>query len=290
MNAVLRLIRRLATMPGFRRLTRVDALMRISMSLRSSLVQEPWRFVWNELWPGRRETVTYCLKESGVKVTIRHKSPDVLILDEMFSQHEYRFPDAVESALAAGEGPLRVIDVGANLGLFGAWILGRFPDAEIVALEPDPANAEVHRRTIEANGREATWQLIEAVAMTKPGSVRFSVGAWATSHIARAGEAGIEVEAVDLFSLLDQVDLLKIDIEGAEWPILRDPRFGQLDVPAVVMEYHPDGSPEPDPAHAATMRLEETGFRVLEHHPKDNGTGVLWGLRPQPERAATARR
>jgi FkbM family methyltransferase len=282
MNLLLRLIRRLATMPGLRRLTEVSALMRISLSLRASLVRDPWRFAWNELWPGRRETLSYRLRESGVAITIRHKSPDVLILDEVFSQQEYRLPEAVESRLAEREAPLTVADVGANIGLFGAWILGRFPDAEILALEPDPANAEVHRTTIEQNERASTWRLIEAAAMTSAGTIRFSVGQWATSHVAGSGESGIEVEAVDVFPLLAGADLVKVDIEGAEWPILQDPRFKELAAIAVVLEYHPEGSPGPEPARAAEALLGEAGFAVAAHHRKDTGTGVLWALRASP--------
>lgn len=278
MSHVLRLIRRLAKLPGLRRLTEVNALMRISMSMRSSLVRQPWRFVWNELWPGRRETVSYRLRESGVAITIRHKSPDILIVDEVFSQQEYRLPAAIESRLADREGPLRVADLGANIGLFGAWILGRFPDAEILALEPDPANAEVHRTTIEQNKRAAAWRLIEAAAMASAGTVRFSIGQWATSHVARSGESGIEVEAMDVFPLLAGADLVKIDIEGGEWPILQDPRFGALKAKVLVLEYHPEGSPDGDPARAAETLLAEAGFEVAAHHPKDTETGVLWAL------------
>ncbi|HEV8601957.1 MAG TPA: FkbM family methyltransferase [Gaiellaceae bacterium] len=279
MNSLLRLVRRLATMPGLRRLTQVDALMRISLSLRSSLVRDPWRFVWNELRPGRRVTATYRLKESGVAITIRHKSHDILILDEVFSQREYRFPEPVLSRLADRTGQsLKVADIGANIGLFGAWILGRFPEAEIVALEPDPANAELHRVTIEENGRAATWHLVEAGAMTKAGTVRFSIGEFARSHVARADEAGIAVEGVDVFPLIADVDLLKIDIEGAEWPILQDPRFGKLGAEAVVLEYHPEGSPGPEPARAAETLLAEAGFKLAAHQRKDSGTGVLWAL------------
>ena len=44
-----------------------------------------------------------------------------------------------------------------------------------------------------------------------------------------------------------EADLVKIDIEGGEWPILTDPRFAQLPTPALVIEYHPAGCPGPDP-------------------------------------------
>jgi FkbM family methyltransferase len=284
MNAVLRLVRRLATMPGLRRLTEIDALMRLSLSLRSSLVRQPWRFVWNEL-RRRRVTATYRLKESGLAITIRHKSPDILILDEMFSQHEYRLPEEVERSLARADRRLQIADVGANIGLFGVWILGRFPKADIVALEPDPANAEIHRSTISANGREASWVLHQAGAATEPGTLQFAVGSFATSHVARAGEAGVEVEGVDIFPLLAESDLVKLDIEGAEWPILQDPRFHELQADALVLEYHPEGSPGPDPAEAAQRLLDGAGFKVVDHHAKNNGTGVIWAVRSASDQA-----
>lgn len=279
MSSLLRLVRWLATVPGLRQLTQVDALMRISLSLRSSLVREHWRFAWNELRPGRAVTAAYRLKESGVAITIRHRSPDILILDEMFSQREYRLPEPIRSRLAGLEGQtLKVVDVGANIGLFGAWILGHFPDAEILALEPDPENAALHRRTIGENGRVTTWQLLEAGAMTEAGTIRFATGEFTTSHVAREDEGGIEVEGVDVFPLLAGADLVKIDIEGAEWPILRDPRFGGLGAEVVVLEYHPEGCPHPEPARAAEALLAEAGFAVAARHPKDGGTGLLWAL------------
>jgi FkbM family methyltransferase len=276
MSRVLGLIRRLATLPGIRRLTQVDALMRISFSLRSSLVRTPGRFVRNELSPGSGVTATYLLKGSDVRVTIRHKTNDILVLDEVFSQREYRLPEKVVARLDRMR-PLKVADIGANIGLFGAWLLARFPDAEILALEPDPSNADVHRRTIEANGA-AAWRLVEGAATTKDGTIRFSVGEFARSHVADSQEPGIEVQALDIFPLVEDVGLLKIDIEGAEWPILQDPRFAQLDPEVVVLEYHPEGSPSSEPAQAAEALLVEAGFDIVAHHPKDSRTGVFWAV------------
>ena len=46
-----------------------------------------------------------------------------------------------------------------------------------------------------------------------------------------------------MFPHLHDADLLKIDIEGGEWPLLTDARFGELKVPAIVLEYHAYDSP-----------------------------------------------
>ena len=271
MSAALRLVRRLATAPLFRRLTSVGPLLRLSFSLRASLVRERARFVRNEL-RRRPVTATYRLRESGVAVALRHHTGDLMVLDEIFSQREYELPEGV--ALAAGLG---TVDLGANIGLFGAWLLGACPSARIVGYEADPGNAAVHRRAIEANGLADRWRLVEAFAGTRAGTTRFTAGLHATSH---EGD-GIEVEVVDVLPELLRADLVKIDVEGAEWPILADPRFRELTASVVVLEYHTDGCPGPDPARAAEEALSAAGFEVLHTGRKPAfGAGIVWGRRP----------
>jgi FkbM family methyltransferase len=270
-------------MPPFNRLTRVAPLLRLSYALRASLVRERARFVRNEL---RRSpvTATYQLRDSGVSVTLRHHTGDVMVLDEIFSQREYELPEPVEEVLARTSGPLNVVDLGANIGLFGAWLLGRFPNARIVGFEADPGNAAVHRSTIAANGNADRWRVIEAFAAPAAGRVPFAAGSHATSHESR-GEEAIEVEAVDVFDHLDGVDLLKIDIEGSEWTLLADSRFAEISANVVVVEYHTDGCPYPDPAEAAKATLDAAGYEVVFGTTKPAyGAGLMWGFRRSAHR------
>ena len=277
LTVLLGLVRRMASAPGLRHLTRVRALLRISFALRAHLVSEPLRFTRNELRRGPT-TATYHLRRSSIAITIRHQTPDVLVLDEIFSQREYEFPRPVERALEAAGRPLAVADLGANIGLFGAWVLSRFPDARIVAFEPDPANAAVHARTIEANGRPTSWILVKGFAAGAPGTAHFRSGAFATSGAAREGQASIEVRAVDVFQYLAEIDFLKIDIEGGEWQILADPRFAQLRARAIALEYHRDGCPQPDARQAAEQALAAARYEIAPGPEKPGfGAGLLWG-------------
>jgi FkbM family methyltransferase len=272
------IIRRLATAPGFRYLTRFQPLLRLSFSLRASLVRERRNFVANEL---RRRPVTavYRLRNSGVAVALRHHTGDVLVLDEIFSQGEYEPPAEVEAVLAALPARLRVVDLGANIGLFGAWALGRFPEATILAVEADPGNAAIHRQTIAANGLDGRWRLVEAFAATSAAVVPFAADEHATSHAAHGSEKSIEVTTIDVFPELTEVDLLKIDIEGAEWELLADPRFVELRPRVVVLEYHEQGCPSADPPAAAERALRAAGLDVVRAgHKPQFGAGILWGL------------
>jgi FkbM family methyltransferase len=271
MSVLLRSVRRLATAPVFRRLTTVGPLVRISFSLRASLVRESARFARNELRP-RGVTATYRLRESGVAVALRHHTGDVMVLDEIFSQGEYEPPGGI-----ALERDLSAVDLGANIGLFGAWLLGVSPGARIVGYEPDPGNAAVHRVALEANALGDRWRLVEAFAGTRSGRTRFTAGLHAVSHEG----AGIDVLVVDVLPALLAADLVKIDIEGAEWPIVADPRFRDLRAKAVVLEYHVDGCPGPDPAAEAERALSAAGFDVVHSGSKPAfGAGVVWGIRP----------
>jgi FkbM family methyltransferase len=273
------LVRRSAQLPVVRRLTGVKSLMRVSFALRASLVRERAEFAWLELAAPGPVLRTHHLRETGVAFAVRHRTADILALDELFSQREYELPQEARDVLERGHPP-RVLDVGANIGLFGAWVLGEFPDAEITSIEADPDNARVLAATISAN-RGTTWKLVEAAASTRGGTVQFVSGEQTTSHIARPGENGIEVRAVDVFELAGDVDLLKIDIEGAEWELLDDPRFPSLRPAVLVLEYHPQGSPSPDARTAAEERLRRSGFRIagVRVHA-EHGTGLIWAVKP----------
>lgn len=273
---LLRLVRRAATLPGLRLLTRSAAVLRVTYALRAALVADSGRFAANELRRGAT-VETYRLRHSDVRVALRHHTADVMVLDEVFSQREYVAPDPVASSLNA-QRPLRVADLGANIGAFGAWIFANYPDAQVVAFEPDQGNAAVHERAIAANDLSDRWRLLRYVAAERAGRARPAGGDWTTATF-EPSESG-EVEAVDVFPYLAEIDWLKMDIEGGEWPILADERFARIGAKAVVLEYHERGCPADDPQAAATAALRQAGFTVFPGVSKPRfGAGLLWGLR-----------
>lgn len=227
--------------------------------------------------PGRR---AYRLRGAEhIPVVVRHLTPDLLTLDEVFVQRSYEEPPEV-SAMVDGLGrPPRILDLGANVGMASAWFARRWPGAEIVCVEPDPANLESLRLVAAAAG----WRVVEAAAADAPGRLAFTAGEFAASQAEAGG--GIEVEAIDAFALAAELrpDLVKSDMEGGEWALLGDPRLRELTARAIVMEYHPHLCPAPaDPREAAFTRLREAGYTVADA-PGPAGTpegvGTLWAWR-----------
>ena len=98
--------------------------------------------------------------------------------------------------------------------------------------------------------------------MTSNQTVLFGTGRHQFSRILSSPEAGaVEVPGLDIFPFLDDVDLLKMDIEGGEWSLLADPRFGAAR--AVVLEYHPMMCPGPDPRVLVKELLSARGYEVI---------------------------
>jgi FkbM family methyltransferase len=242
-------------------------------------LREPLRFSARQV-TRRRGLGRYHLRGSDVVVCIRHSTPDVITMEEVLAERQYDPPAAVRPLLEANGRPLQVADLGANVGLFSAWLLTQLPDARIVAFEPDPANAAVLRECVHANGRERAWEVVEACAANHDGELRFATGAFAVSHIAGDDEPGanlVTLPALDVFPRIGSADFLKLDIEGGEWAILGDERFPSLPARALVLEYHPHLCPDPDP-HAYVRRLlAGAGWTIASSAAeRPDGHGVIW--------------
>ena len=125
--------------------------------------------------------------------------------------------------------------------------------------------------------------MIAACADVRDGTVPFGISEFTTSRIESTSTA-TTVPAVDVFPYLDDVDLLKIDIEGAEWPLLADSRFATVPASAIALEYHPHNCPEADAGSLARRLLEQAGYRTVETgFELPPGHGMLWAWRTSEE-------
>jgi FkbM family methyltransferase len=204
----------------------------------------------------------------AVSVLVRHTTPDLGVLDEVFGARIYAPPRSLGI-------PRRVLDLGGNVGLFGAWALTRWPSAQITSVEPDPHNLDVLERCVAANA--GRWRVVAAAASTSAGELRFSAGRFACSAVAEDGT--LRVPAVDVLPWLARADLAKVDIEGGEWELLGDPRLAMTGPPALVLEYHPHRCPGADTRAEAVGLLEGAGYVVDAVRARPDGVGMLWAFR-----------
>lgn len=149
------------------------------------------------------------------------ESSDMNVLDHIFLCDDY--------AVVRDIAPMRtIIDLGANVGFSSAYFLTCFPSATLVAVEPDPSNADLCKRNLEKYGSRAL--VVEGAAWSVRSKLAISRGTyrdgreWTTQVAGPATEStGKEliVEGWDIPSLIqltgsNEIDLLKIDIERSE--------------------------------------------------------------------------
>ena len=233
-------------------------------------VRERARFVAREL--AERGAGAYTLRDGGRRVVVRHGTEDAWVVGEVFAERLYAFPEPVERELSQAPS---VLDLGAHIGTFALWAHTRRPAARVHSVEADPANAAVLRRAVAAN--QGAWTMEEAAAAPAAGTVRFAASGGSGSHV--VGRGGVEVAAVDVVERAVGADLVKVDVEGAEWPILADERLRSCRARAWVLEVHPAGAPDPDFEGAAHARLRELGYTTAAIPGAPAGAAMLWAWR-----------
>lgn len=137
----------------------------------------------------------------------------------------------------------RVLDVGANVGIFARDFAGRFD--EVVAFEPMPSVRECLARNVPSNVRIEPFAISDQPGVLEMHPRGDNCGmAFVSNHpdiVTGQGlqldpSAAVRVEARTLDSFeFDAVDLIKLDIEGGEYPALLGARETILKHRPVIM-------------------------------------------------------
>jgi len=173
-------------------------------------------------------------------VLFRYNSSDISVFSQIFIIDEYRPLNYLENVKF-------ILDCGAYVGYSSAYFLSRFPEARVIAVEPDKKNFQLLKRNLEPYGNRV--DVINAAIWTSEIGVKVSEramgeeGEWVTTVRECAEGERPDVQAIDIDTLLDRhgaemIDILKIDIEGAE-SVLFSGEHGWVDkVRAFAIELH----------------------------------------------------
>lgn len=156
-----------------------------------------------------------------------------------------------------------VIDCGANIGLSIIFFKTLFPDARILAFEPDKKIFDLLQENIDIFGfkdvdllNNAVWNKTEELYFYSEGALAGSV----TTDFAKKNNKTV-ITAVDFLPYLDQpVDFLKIDIEGAEFIVVKHISENLKNVRNLFIEYHSDQN-KPQELGELLSIISNAGFR-----------------------------
>ncbi len=157
----------------------------------------------------------YRIKLSGYSQSIflRKDTSDRNVFREIFLFRLYAFP--------IKDIPKVIIDGGANIGLSSVYFANRFKESLVYAIEPEGSNLEALQKNV------AGYPNVKIVsAALWPTDTRLKIkntneSKWAISVEETTSREADTLEGISISTLLekfsiDQIDLLKLDIEGSE--------------------------------------------------------------------------
>ena len=179
----------------------------------------------------------------GIKKSFRHNDHFIYYSQPSELLHTLREIFGAEIYKVSLPSNPYIIDCGANIGLSVIYFKEHFPTAEIVAFEPDENNFKLLDENVRSFGfskvslrKEAVWIENTTLSFSSDGCMSSKINLSQTSST-------IKVKAIRLKDLLNRhVDFLKIDIEGAEYELLKDIKNELANVDYLFLEYHGDFS------------------------------------------------
>ena len=154
----------------------------------------------------------------GRLVTLRANTSDLKCLEKVFIEEEYRLPFDVNPAFDIR--PDFIVDAGANIGMASLYFARAFPMARILAVEPEASNFELLCRNCAGienvkPRKAALWPCQTDLRVANPTADNWCF-AVQPSAVGSGTVESITVPQILSESGLDRIDLLKLDIEGAE--------------------------------------------------------------------------
>ena len=229
---------------------------------------------------------TYCLRRNDrpkkraslritrpirARVTLREVAADDITFNELFILEVYRVVlDHVPNCRT-------IIDLGANIGLASLYFAMRYPHSTILPVEPNAQNHELLTQNMKGlirvgrcktPLRAAVWGgskvLVAAGSPSADGYNAFSFRELAPGEQVRADEVpGMNVEKIIEQSGFGHVDLVKIDIEGAEVELFKGRPNWLERTRSIAIEFH--GTTRESSEFDRVMH--EYGFKIFDENP-----------------------
>ena len=176
-------------------------------------------FIYLELL-GKTGIATITIPQQPEKIYLRKGTSDIGVFTAIFAFNEFAVDIEVpENGV--------IIDCGANIGISAVYFAKRYPQATVIALEPNQANFELcQKNTHDLKNviclKTAIWTHSCELSLQNPQDEdwAFRYNDQKDNEITESAK-GEKVAAVSVSDLIEKydlkrIDIMKVDIEGAE--------------------------------------------------------------------------
>jgi FkbM family methyltransferase len=171
-------------------------------------------------------------------IWLRKRTSDIRIFEQVFLIKEYDFQ------LAHLPSPQVIVDAGANVGFSSIYLAEKYPTARIIAIEPEPTNYAMLLRNIEAYPnitplKAALWPRKCYLEIRNPEAAKWAIQIKESEEDSPTAISAITINDILTLANCAQIDILKLDIEGAEKELFEENYESWLGrVKVIIIELH----------------------------------------------------
>jgi len=164
-----------------------------------------------------------------------------------------------------------IVDVGANQGMFVIAARQFFPDAKIDCYEPNSQLAD----TLKFNAKQLNATAYMEAVMQHDCKVQLNfTGSDLATTASESNEGNVTGSSLaTVIKRIGDIDILKLDCEGAEWELLEDTESWKK-ISSVTLEYHLWGTEAAKVKHVFAL-LDTINFKIEHHTILDSQQGIL---------------
>lgn len=178
----------------------------------------------------------------GIKhpVYLRLRTSDVSVFRQVLVTREYDCQFSLS--------PRTIIDAGANIGLTSVFYANKYPEATIIAIEPESSNFQMLKKNIVPYKnvtavQAAVWKHNGEISLVDPNSGHHGFRTVEMQGISICREdhqlvIGMTLDKIMTDFNLNRVDILKLDIEGSEKEVFENSTAWIDKVGVVIVEFH----------------------------------------------------
>lgn len=178
-------------------------------------------------------------------------SPEFWVsFEEIFFEREYAA--LLENVISSAGMPQRWLDLGCHAGFFSLWLLYErikcglvINSCRALLIDPDPRIADQVKKLIANNHLEGSFQFLPLAISSTPGKTEFAVRGYMSSSLATLGDVDSSLQLVETINTKDLAshmsppyDLIKVDIEGAEFDFLTAYEETLKSAKHIILEWH----------------------------------------------------
>ncbi len=203
------------------------------------------------------------------------------LLSEIFVFDEYEFKNIFPDDDLDEKENILIIDGGSNIGMSILFFKKKYPNSEIISFEPDRKTFQLLKKNVQQNNFSGI-EFHQAALSDEIGETDFYIEKSKTGSLGMSLNNRFEVknkeykkETVKVLKISDyikrEVDLLKVDIEGAEERVVNElNESGKLkQIKRMIIEFHYGEESQENNLENILTILKENGFETKNFSTKD---------------------